>query len=103
MIQDGLLAHWTPDIRRWAHSANTTLVPTATNASWMNPVECHNGDIQKLALSGTDYGSWDDVGRAFLNAVSYRDAERKARGKKFRGTQITKDGQRKHRPLSKRH
>ncbi len=104
MIQDGLLAHWTPDIRRWASSTNTTLVRTATNASWMNPVECHTGDIQKLALSGTDYKIWDDVNRAFLNAVSYRNAERKARGKKFRDTQFTKDGRRKHRrPLWKRH
>jgi DDE superfamily endonuclease len=104
MIQDGLRAHWTPDLRRWAHSTRTTLVRTATNASWMNPVECHTSDIQKLALSGTDYKSWDDLDRAFLKAVSYRNSERKARGKKFRDTQITKDGRRKHRrPLWKRH
>ena len=104
MIQDGLFAHWIPDIRRWAHSNNTTLVPTATNASWMNPVECHTGDIQKLALSGTNYESWGDVDRAFLNAVTYRNSERRARGKKFRDTQFTKDGRRKHRlPLWKRH
>jgi hypothetical protein len=104
MIQDGLLAHWTPDIRRWAHSSNTSLVPTATNASWMNPVECHTGDIQKLALGGTDYKNWDEVDKAFLNAAEYRNTERKVRGKKFRDTQITKDGRRKHRqPLWKRH
>ena len=104
MIQDGLLAHWTPDIRRWANSSNTTLVPTATNASWMNPVECHTGDIQKLALSGTDYKNWDEVGGAFLNAVRFRNQDRKARGKRFRDTQKRRDGRRKHRqPLWKRH
>ncbi len=105
MIQDGFRAHWTPDIRRWAHSTNTALVPTATNASWMNPVECHTGDIQKLALSGTNYKSWDEVGRAFQKAVSYRNIERRARGKRFRDTQARrKDGRRKlRRPLWTRH
>ncbi len=104
VIQDGLSAHWTPDIGRWARRSRVTLVPTATNASWMNPVECHTGDIQKLALDGTDYRNWDDVDRAFLNAVSYRNSERKARGKKFRDTQLTKDGRHKlRRPLWKRH
>ncbi len=104
MIQDGLSAHWTDDIRRWARRSRVTLVPTATNASWMNPAECHTGDIQKLALDGTDYRSWGDVDRAFHDAVGYRNSEREARGKKFRDTQFTKDGRRKHRlPLWKRH
>ncbi|MGH9541362.1 MAG: IS630 family transposase [Terriglobales bacterium] len=43
VIQDGLSAHWTQDIRRWARRSKVTLVATATNASWMNPVECHTG------------------------------------------------------------
>lgn len=104
LIQDGLSAHWTGDIQRWARKNKVTLVPTATNASWMNPVECHTGDVQKLALNGTDYKSWDDVDRAFLDAVSYRNSERKERGKKFRDTQFAKDGRHKHRrPLWKRH
>ena len=104
VIQDGLSAHWTDEIERWARRNRVTLVPTATNASWMNPVECHTGDIQKLALDGTDYKSWNDVGNAFLNSVAYRNSERKMRGKKFRDTQFTKDGRRKHRrPLWKRH
>jgi len=105
VIQDGLPAHWTPYIRTWAHSSNTILVPTATNASWMNPVECHAGDVQKLALSGTDYKSWDDVNRAFIDAVKYRNRERIVRGKTFRDTQKKKkDGRRKlRRPLWTRH
>jgi transposase len=102
LIQDGLPAHWTPDTRRWARKSNVALVPTATNASWMNPVECHTGDIQKLALSGTDYRSWEDVEKSFERAVNYRNIERKERGKIFGDTQ--RDGRRKHRrPLWTRH
>lgn len=32
----------------------------------MNPVKCHTGDIQKLALGGTDYKRWNEVDKAFL-------------------------------------
>ena len=104
VIQDGLFAHWTHDIKRWARKSRVTLVPTATNASWMNPVECHTGDIQKLALDGTDYKSWAEVGKSFENAVAYRNTERKARGKKFRDTQRSRDRRRKfRRPLWTRH
>jgi hypothetical protein len=45
-----------------------------------HPVECHTGDIQKLALGGTDYKSWV-VGRAFLDAVKYRNYERNLEAK----------------------
>lgn len=104
VIQDGLSAHWTDEIRSWARKTMTRLVPTATNASWMNPVECHTGDIQKLALAGTDYKRWKAVGKAFCNAAEYRNSERKIRGKRFRDTQIGKDGRRKGRePLWTRH
>jgi hypothetical protein len=57
--------------------------------------------IQKLALSGTDYRSWDDVGKSFENAVSYRNIERKARGKRFRDTQMRR--RKLRRPLWTRH
>ena len=101
IIQDGLSAHWTPDIRAWAKQNNVSLVPTATNASWMNPVECHAGDLQNLALDGSDHQTWKEVDGAFQDAVAYRNAERRSRGKKFRDTQ---DHRRKHRrPLWKRH
>jgi transposase len=104
IIQDGLPAHWADDIQKWARKSKVTLVHTATNASWMNPVECHAGDIQDLALSGTDYRNWADVAKAFENAVNYRNMERKERGKTFRDSQQRKDGRRKHRrPLWMRH
>jgi transposase len=103
VIQDGFSAHWTPYIRAWATKSRTILVPTATNASWMNPVECHAGDIQKLALDGTDYRNWTDVGIAFRRATAYRNHERRSRGKRFRDTQ-SKDGRQKfRRPVWKRH
>ena len=88
-------------MRAWARENNVSLVPTATNASWMNPVECNAGDIEHMALSGTNYTDWRQVRWAFEKAINYRNRERVRRGKRFRDTQ---DGRRKHRkPLWKRH
>lgn len=84
IIQDGGSNHWTADIRAWARENNVKLVPTATCASWMNPVECHAGDLQKLALAGTQFTTMEEVEAAMDAAAAYRNEERRERGKKFR-------------------
>ncbi len=86
IIQDGLSSHWTPAIREWARMHNVVLVPTATHASWMNPVETHAKDIEELALPGTHFTTVAEVGEALDAAVAYRNEERIRRGKKFRDT-----------------
>ena len=65
-----------------ARENNASFVPTATNASWMNPVECNAGDVDDLALSGTNFIDWQQVRWAFERAVNYRNRERLKRGKK---------------------
>jgi hypothetical protein len=103
IIQDGFSAHWTVDIKMWAQSNHVILVPTATNASWMNPVECYAGDIENLAMDGTNYESWSDVARAFQKAVNFRNRERLGMKNPIWGT-LRKDGRRKFRqPVWKRH
>lgn len=73
LIQDNLSAHWTPEIRSWARENNMTLVPTPTNASWLNPIECRFGELQDLALAGTDYHEWKQVDSALNRAATYRN------------------------------
>lgn len=86
LIQDGSSTHWTRAVRQWATENRVVLISSPTNASWLNPVECHAGDIQRLALPGTEFSTVDAVGTALDRAVAYRNAERKARGKRFRDT-----------------
>lgn len=50
----------------------------------MNPVECHAGDIQDLALTGTNFTTREEASEAIDAAVRYRNGERKDRGKQFR-------------------
>lgn len=78
IIQDGLSAHWTPEVRGWAKAHKVTLVPTATDASWMNPIECHAGPLQVTAMAGSDWRSWDAVATDFRRAALLITRENKA-------------------------
>jgi hypothetical protein len=99
VIQDGFSVHGTPGVLQWAKAANVTLVPTANDAIWASPVEWHAGDIQDLAVDGSDYGGWQRVVAAFRRAVAYRHRERRQRGKRFLDTQDRRP--KKRRPLWK--
>ena len=79
ILQDNLSAHWTPAIRRWARANRVTLVASATQASWMNPVECHAGDLQSLVLAGSNFQSWAEIRQEFRRAIAYRNRERQRR------------------------
>ena len=73
LIWDGASNHWTAAIRQWARSNKVRLFPTPTHASHLNPVECHAGDLQKLALAGESYTTPEAVGQALDSAVRYRN------------------------------
>ncbi len=99
LIQDNLSAHWTPEIRQWARANRVTLVASATQASWMNPVESNAGDIQKLVLDGSDFHSWTEVRRGFARAITYRNRERLER----RTRALARKWAIHRRPIWKRH
>jgi transposase len=102
LIQDNLSAHWTPEIRAWAREHRVTLVASATQASWMNPVESHAGDLQKLVMDGSNFSSWAEIRREFGRAIAYRNRERVLRKKRFRDTQMRRWVAHR-RPIWKRH
>lgn len=100
-IQDNSSNHWTQEIRRWARKNRVRLVATATRASWMNPVESHAGDVQELALAGTEFTTVTEVKDAMDAAVTYRNEERGERGKVYGDTRRDKRRQAK-RPIWRR-
>ena len=55
IVMDNLSAHWTPDIRRWALNNNVGLLPTPTNASHLNRIECHFWAYVEFVINGSDY------------------------------------------------
>ena len=64
IVMDNLSAHWTPAIRRWAADNNVGLLPTPTNASYLNRIECHFWAYAEFVIKGSDYPTWDDFDRA---------------------------------------
>lgn len=76
IIQDNFAAHWTDDIKKWARNNKMSLVPTPTNASWLNPIECEFTPLQDMVFSGSNYQSWDEVDCAIKGAMKYRNKYR---------------------------
>ena len=73
-------------MRQWACAHRAVLVPSPAKASWLNPAECHAGDIPRLALTGQQFKTVEEVGRVLDAAVPYRNLEPKQRGRTFRDT-----------------
>ncbi|MGI0081318.1 MAG: hypothetical protein ACRECH_17050 [Nitrososphaerales archaeon] len=73
-------------MKRWARRNRVTLVPTVTNASWMNAIECQTRDIQKLALEGTDYRNLGILESHSRKLRAIVDIGREARDRRFRDT-----------------
>jgi len=86
LIGDGASNPWTPEIRTGAKANHVRRVLTPPHARYLNPVECHAGDLPKLAGAGEEFTTPREVGRALDRAVTYRNHERKRRGKRFRDT-----------------
>ena len=90
IIQDNYSAHWTDNIKAWAKSSNISLVPTPTNASWLNPIECEFGPLKDLVFAGSNYESWDEVETAFAASTKYRNKNRERMVRKARKSKIRK-------------
>ena len=64
IVMDNLSAHWTPDIRAWAVANNVGLLPTPTNASHLNRIECHFWAYVEFVINGSDYPDWAEFTKA---------------------------------------
>jgi hypothetical protein len=73
---DNLSAHWTPDIRRWAVNNNVGLLPTPTNASHLNRIECHFWAYVEFVINGSDYPDWTTFSKATQADIRRRNRDR---------------------------
>jgi transposase len=75
VVMDNLSAHWTPDIRRWAVSHNVGLLPTPTNASHLNRIECHFWAFAEFVIKGSDYTDWTEFTKATQAYIRRRNRD----------------------------
>jgi transposase len=76
IVMDNLSAHWTPDIRRWAVNNNVGLLPTPTNASHLNRIECHFWAFVEFVIKGSDYRDWTEFTKAAHAYIRRRNRDR---------------------------
>ena len=76
IVMDNLSAHWTPAIRRWALDNNVGLLPTPTNASHLNRIECHFWAYVEFVINGSDYPDWTAFSKATQAYIRRRNRDR---------------------------
>lgn len=76
IVMDNLSAHWTPDICRWAVENNVGLIPTPTNASHLNRIECHFWAYVEFVINGSDYADWHEFSMASRAYIHRRNRDR---------------------------
>mgnify|MGYP005857140311 CR=1 FL=1 len=52
IILDNASSHKKEEVKLWCKDNNVVLVFTATNASWMNKIECHFYDLREKVIKG---------------------------------------------------
>lgn len=76
IVMDNLSAHWTPAIRQWAVTNNVGLLPTPTNASHLNRIECHFWAYVEFVINGSDYPDWAAFSKASQAYIRRRNRDR---------------------------
>lgn len=75
IVMDNLSAHWTPAIKQWAVNNNVGLLPTPTNASHLNRIECHFWAFVEFVINGSDYPDWNEFSKAAQAYIRRRNRD----------------------------
>lgn len=75
IVMDNLSAHWTKDIVTWAANNNVGLLPTPTNASHLNRIECHFWAYVEFVINGSDYTDWTEFSKATQAYIRRRNRD----------------------------
>jgi transposase len=76
IVMDNLSAHWTPEICAWANQHHVGLLPTPTNASHLNRIECHFWAYVEFVINGSDYADWSEFSKATQAYIRRRNRDR---------------------------
>jgi transposase len=77
LIWDNWNAHRSRRVIAWANRHRIGLAYTPNYASWLNPIECHFGELDTFVIEGSDFSSHLEAAAAIRDYV--RDRNRRAR------------------------
>ena len=67
--------HNKTEVADWCHKNKIDLVFTATNASWMNRIECHFAPAKQFVINNSDHPDHKSIGRAMQDYVRWRNKD----------------------------
>ncbi len=73
LVLDNLSTHTTEQIRQWCRRNQVSLVFTATNASWMNRLECHLTAAHYFVIKNSDPRDHREVGQRMQEYLVWRN------------------------------
>ncbi len=73
LVMDNLSTHKTPAILAWCRSNQVSPVFSATNASWMNRLECHLTAAHYFVIKNSDPADHRDVGQRMQEYLRWRN------------------------------
>ncbi len=75
LVLDNFSPHLHKTVRKWCRSNKVSLVFTATNASWMNRIECHFAPIREFVLNNSNYRCHAELAAAMRSYIRWRNRE----------------------------
>jgi len=73
IVLDNMKTHTKDEVLDWCSKNKVKLVLTATNASWMNRIECHFAPAKQFVICNSDYPDHKSIGRAMQDYVRWRN------------------------------
>jgi transposase len=76
VVLDNYGPHVKAEVVAWARRHKVRFYLTATNASWMNRIECHFTELKEFALSNSDYRTHEELQAAIESFMEWRNGKR---------------------------
>jgi len=75
LILDNFSPHRKKEVFRFCRRNNTHMIWTATNASWLNPIECQFTHVKEFVIRGTNYQNHNELRIALNRYVKYHSKQ----------------------------
>ena len=75
LILDNFSPHHKEQVKQYCRQNNIHLIWTPTNASWLNPIECHFGPTKEFVINNSDYKEWQPLFLMLARHTRYRNAK----------------------------
>lgn len=77
IVLDNYGTHLNTEVQQWAAKHRMKFYFTPSNASWLNPIECHFAELKKFTLENSDYQSHKEMESVMVSYLDWHNGKRK--------------------------